>query len=41
MLLSCMSDWPGARKLPGVQRRVNTDMPPQVPKNCRVLLGVP
>ena len=41
VLLSCMSFWPGACKLPGVQRRVNTNMPPQVTKNCRVLLGVP
>jgi len=37
MLLSCMSVWPVACKLPGVQRRVKTIMPMEVPKNCSVV----
>ena len=41
MLLSCMSVWPGTCKFLGVQRKVNTNMPTQVPKNCGMLLHVP
>jgi hypothetical protein len=40
MLLSCMYVWLGAYKLSGIERKVETNMPLQVPKNCGVLLGV-